>query len=567
MTNKISEKINISLRQVSIIIPMVYMCIMYFSNCIYYSESDDGMMNSIARGYFTGKKDVHLVFINTTYGYLTKILYKITDSVNWFAIIYLLLVIICVYLIWFIFSRYINYWISLCVAISLESLAIFYFTFTTISFVCSFTGLIVLIDFVKREKKYTIFKRTLFSITIVALCCFGFIIRKEPFLVTVFLVTPTFLISAKKIVKSKLVILIVAITLVGAVSLNYVNAISYKTSLWKNYSKYNTARSKAIDYPIAKYEENQKLYEEKGLSKNDLSCLSWWIFGDKKVYSEQTLNEIVEKTPTKIRYNFNPLTYRVITYYKLDKYLCYLSLLGFVIFAFYLIACLKSRRKIYILQSIILLIYLVYLGAMGRTVAHVVLPAILITSLFTCYSIITHNESKQVISNRFNRKLLFTIIICATCGFFIAFNSLTLLRSMRISAMHYENNQIKQYLRSHNNSLYLARFKGLILYNESVNKMTDKEIYPNLMQMGDQDIYNNLYYQQLKQLKVRKEYKNRLLMNLLYRKNSFMLCNKHRDYKKIKLVKQFLEEHTKRKVECRVVEKIKGTNTYVYQFK
>lgn len=540
---------------------------MYFSNCIYYSESDDGMMNSIARGYFTGKKDVHLVFINTTYGYLTKILYKITDSVNWFAIIYLLLVIICVYLIWFIFSRYINYWISLCVAISLESLAIFYFTFTTISFVCSFTGLIVLIDFAASERKHTALKRVLFSITIVALCCFGFVIRKEAFVVTVFLVIPAFLLNAKKIIKSKKTILILTSVLIGVLILNFVNSLSYNKSLWKDYTKYNVARAKVIDYPIAKYEDNQKIYEEKGLSKNDLKCLGWWIFGDKEVYSEQTLNEIAEKTPTKIRYNFNPLTYRVITYYKLDKYLCYFSLLGCLILVVYTILYLKSRRRFYILQSIVLLIYLAYLGVMGRTVAHVVLPAILITSLFTCYSIITHNESKQVISNRFNRKLIFTIIICATCGCFIVFNTLTLLRSIRISAMHYESNQIKQYVRSHNDSLYLAKFKGLILYNESVNKMTDKQIYPNLMQMGDQDIYNNLYYQQLKRLKVKKEYKNRLLMNLLYRENTFMLCNMHRDYKKIKLVKQFLEEHTKRKVECRVVERIKGTNTYVYQFK
>ena len=97
--------------------------------------------------------------------------------------------------------------------------------------------------------------------------------------------------------------------------------------------------------------------------------------------------------------------------------------------------------------------------------------------------------------------------------------------------------------------------------------MTDGDIYPNLMQTGDQDIYNNLYYQQLKRLNVSDEYKDRLLMNLLHRDNTFMLAGEYKESKRLQRVRLFLEEHSKRKIECKVVEKIKGTNTYVYQFK
>ena len=41
----------------------------------------------------------------------------------------------------------------------------------------------------------------------------------------------------------------------------------------------------------------------------------------------------------------------------------------------------------------------------------------------------------------------------------------------------------------------------------------------------------------------------------------------YKESKRLQRVRLFLEEHSKRKIECKVVEKIKGTNTYVYQFK
>ena len=56
-------------------------------------------------------------------------------------------------------------------------------------------------------------------------------------------------------------------------------------------------------------------------------------------------------------------------------------------------------------------------------------------------------------------------------------------------------------------------------------------------------------------------------MNLLYRKNTYMLGGKYKNDEKVQRVRKFLEEHSKSKIQCKAVDKINGTDTFVYQFK
>ena len=566
MTNKTSGKLNSILKKVAIVIPMLYVCIMYISNCMYYSESDDGMMNGIAVGSITGKPDEHLIYINSAYGYLTKALYKISNSINWYAITYLALIVLCTYTMWFIFSKYINYWVGFCIAIFLESFCIYFFTFTNIAFLSSLAALILLIDFVVTGVKYSTVKKVLIGVAIVILCISSFIIRRESFVVTVFILVPLLLLNFKNIIKSKKIILMAGLILAGIITLNFSNKASYNTDMWKDYTNYNSARYSVIDYPISSYEENTKFYKEKGLSKNDLECFRNWIFGDKEVYPEQTLKEIVKNTPFKTRYNLNPLKYKIESIYNFDKYLCYLSLIVFLILTVSAMLKVKKKRKYYLSQIIVLFIYLAYIFVVGRSLARVMTPAILISTIVVVYSVVSSEESKKLFENVFNRKIICSISIIILCGLFMTFNYMIIKRGTRASNVEFENLQTQKYIKAHSDNLFLIGFRWLVL-NNPVNKISNKETFPNLIQTGDQDIYSNTYYYQMKKMNVSDKYKNRLLMNLLYRKNTFMLGNKYQDDLKVQKVRLFLEEHSKRRIECKVVEKIKGTNTYVYQFK
>lgn len=55
---------------------------------IRFEENDDIMMCLIANGNYSGKPDCHLVFQNAIWGCLVSSLYRLTDSIEWYSVLF-----------------------------------------------------------------------------------------------------------------------------------------------------------------------------------------------------------------------------------------------------------------------------------------------------------------------------------------------------------------------------------------------------------------------------------------------------------------------------------------------
>ena len=56
-----------------------------------YEENDDIIMCLIANGNFTGIPDCHFVFQNALYGVFISSLYKLTNSIEWYSVVFVII--------------------------------------------------------------------------------------------------------------------------------------------------------------------------------------------------------------------------------------------------------------------------------------------------------------------------------------------------------------------------------------------------------------------------------------------------------------------------------------------
>ena len=96
-------------------------------------------------------------------------------------------------------------------------------------------------------------------------------------------------------------------------------------------------------------------------------------------------------------------------------------------------------------------------------------------------------------------------------------------------------------------------------------EMAGSDICENVMQTGDQDIYNNCYYDQLDSLGAKKKDKNRLLMNLINRPKTYLIVDEKEEPKIKDMVNGFLWEHSGKIINCHNVKNF-NNNIKIYQF-
>lgn len=237
-----------------------------------YVIHDDVYIRDIAAGAISGKPDFHLVYMHSLLGALLAGLYSVIPGVDWYGAGLTLLACGCFLAVLgsllnmgYKRIRILAAWMMGVVCVGLYYLVLFQYTVTA-----GIAGATAIFLFGTGKKEQDTGRHPLELVGIGFLLVLTFLIRQETFL----MVFPVFACMAayewlkdRKI--SHIVLLGSVIFLVG--SLFAVEKAAYSDSDWKEYMRYNEARSQVFDYyGVPPYAGNEAFYGELGLEEHDV---------------------------------------------------------------------------------------------------------------------------------------------------------------------------------------------------------------------------------------------------------------------------------------------------------
>lgn len=542
------------------IIPTILLVVMWVTNRIYYHMGDDEVMNTIAIGNYNGHPDEHLIYINSVIGHINKFLFTITSSINWFAIIYALSILILTYSLLFLFRKYTNYVSAFLLAISVEIICIFWFTFTVIAYFCAIAACLKLIDlFVSTGTNKTSVTVECVSIVFLGLISFG--LRSEAFLSTLFLACPIVLLLKRNFYKKIPAIATLIIMMVGITVMIIVNNYTYSSPDWIKYKSFNSARSSVYDYPIMPYKENADYYKKISFTKTDTECIKDTFTADDEVYSTSKLNDIAKNTPTSTRYSIS-----VRDFYKDLRsnststsvaLITISTILLFIIMSIVLIILTKKKRII-VLQSITTIIVIGVTFVIRRPLPRVVNSLALIGMLSLTYLFLRQKEKLKYNIQKWVLILISSIFLAQLC----IYGGKTITNANYFSNYRSQQRIIFEYAKKNKDALLIAHRPWEWLYYKPVSQINNNTIY-NLMGTGEQYTFSPLYYEQLSLIK--KHNGDRLLQNFLNDKKTY-LVSKRGDGVILKYIKNYYKDHYSKRVKCEVVKEYKRAGIVIYRF-
>ena len=546
------EKINENKKTNSILffVPLIILMIGIKCNLIYYVQSDDYWMNNISWGGFSGVPSEHIVFVKSILGWFLKNLYNINSYPNWYGLYYLFVTLICVYVVLLILNKHLSIQTSVFVACFLEFLILLWLTFTVLAYMCTLIAVMILFSIEKNNTKKIILLKFFVA-------CFlminAYIFRDDAFFTGILLIIPLILFGIKK--SKKALLLFGIICTLGIISIVVFEKMTYSSEFWKNYKDYNSLRSANVDFPIDEYEDNKKLYDRLGVSKNDVNCLKNWIFADKDVFSENNLREIARNTKFNTRYNINPIRIML----KMTEYpIAIIYVFLFFVLSLCFIKTSYKVRKIQLLQLLFMFGSIGALFVINRPVDRVIVPLAMVGTFSVYYMHIKEN------ANSLEYGKVIIPIICVVCSILLV-NSICVYATY-INKSKCVNNykEEREYIWSHTDTLFVVERMHPYTQHQSVTNVNKTKPYLNMMDIGHWRIYNDDYYQIVKKYNLK--YKENLLLDLVENDNVLFLYEHQNDVNAQEMIKKFLEEHTGRKIKVNSIKKFAKTDDILYKF-
>lgn len=322
-------------------------------------------------------------------------------------------------------------------------------------------------------------------------------------------------------------------------------------SVWESYHEYNSLRTQVIDFPALDYELYADEYEEIGLSQNDYQCLYRWIFADREVFSENTLNDIVEMQPLTKRYNLNVKSI-LLSMFTLRYNYWFLGA--------FILALLFTEKKARWMSGLISLCTYAMIAALfvrQRPVLRVMIPMYLLGILalltWSCYQ-----SNKKGLTKRVKVGFLSTIMFIVICCL-----------SSEHSAMqeNYHNRQqqykeVKSYVTDNPQFLFAA--SGAVLnrmeYSMDIFSVGEDMEVKNTIKLGSWDIYSQRYYEQMDKYQI--EPQDRLLLALTQENVRYMM----QDENELSLILKYLAEHTGTEPNYEVIKEFENTGVKILDF-
>ncbi len=293
---------------------------------IYYMYADDYLMNYIANGSYGTEYSDHLIFPRILFGTVTKLLYGITRSVNWYAVLLAATLAVSFAVFHWVLASFRCHLPVLAASVVLNAVAVpLFFTFTVVAFLCVGAGAALLyLSFYRKKALRTIIPGVLLMI-------WGYVVRKATLVPVLGLMSPFALKALVEVIRAgrkrreagngaagdaasagsligrirrgddpqvllirRLLLLVcgAAAALVLLLGLRLWEQKAYSGDMWAEYQLYNTARSDVLDYPGVGYDILKDSFREIGFTSQEYQLLYRWAFCEKKVFSRQKFLEI-----------------------------------------------------------------------------------------------------------------------------------------------------------------------------------------------------------------------------------------------------------------------------------
>lgn len=563
----IKEKLKSIIKKPGFKIAIINIMIFAICNMIYslkYEQVDDMIIYGLYSG-LDGTYNIHGVYIHPFICAILSTLYRIIPVINWHTIFLLSMQFICFSVIGTILvnrnnspKSYIMYTIFASVCYTALLLLIQY---TSVSALLIATAFFIIFDMIEQNRKSK--KRLIFASILFAI---GIMTRMQSILI----IAPFFAIyliykfgkyiinkteenkkNIQELLKEYVVLVIIAIIVYSS------NVLIYNTNeTYKNYIEYNNLRAELQDLSYTNYEENKKIFDEIGWSKNDHYLFYTFNYGDENVYSKENLQKIIDyKKENGEKYNLNKDINDVwdSLLEQLKGSNKYISILFFATFILAIYTNDKSKFFITFIMLTTIAVNVLFV-VLNRAMLRVVIPEYILGTAIMLY--LTKYKKQE------DRKEIYGIIAI------IILLSITFggdIYNFEYDFSSYKNYQdIIEYTNSHkeNTYLYTAPAMQFRYLAYPVYTMPPKGAFSNLRVMGGWDIFTQNYYD----FKQRNNLEGTFLD--LLKDNVYLIDGDvnwsgtyYKNYKKN--IIEFIEQHYGKNVKC---EKIKTfENIYIYK--
>ena len=379
---------------------------------IFYEENDDFALNLIANGTYTPHSE-YLVFNNIIYGYILKILYKITGRVNWYLFVMLFMNFVSITLLCLMVSKKTILPISIGLTVFINILLDYDFynclQFTKNAALYSMIGFLILY-FVMIED----ISKKMIPIGII-LMIFGALVRFDSFKAVLpfglcLLIVEMFGSPIKKYLK-KLIPL--GISLLMIFSFQMFHEYFYNSQPEWNYAlQYNHQRSLLLDYGVPPYEENKKLYKSLDIELLDLNMLKSWAYSNFDKFTLKRL-EMINNNKKAVSYDLSLITKSFSNIYAAirNHLLPAMWLIGLLVLLF-----LDTKSCfLYLLLSGVICAEYILLSSVNRVIWRVVYM-IWLSFFIIFYPFILNRYSKKIndlsFDKTYKKYVYYVIILC-----------------------------------------------------------------------------------------------------------------------------------------------------------
>ena len=264
-----------------VLFSVVFFVSMAFLLPIRFEENDDVVMLLFASGQYTGTPEFRLVFINSIWGLMLKILYSLTNTIEWYSLLFAICHVFSLSIIlWSVFKKRVNYLIKMLFAgifLLLEIRFIAQFQFTTTTAMLALSGLALTLE---NDRRLLNIGLIIFAIST--------LIRFEAAILILILFSPLLIKRFfdnndwKLVTKFGITFLLITVFF-------SINHFSYRmNSDWNSYQKYNKIRGAVNDNPNA-----SKISEDSYNAFNvDDYALLLSFFQDYKVINVESIEEV-----------------------------------------------------------------------------------------------------------------------------------------------------------------------------------------------------------------------------------------------------------------------------------
>ena len=339
-----------------------------------YGAIDDYFMAGILSGIYGDDYNVHLPFVNASYGYMLLPLYHLFPKISWYYIGEIAAVFISFTVITYVLMEKIgrNLGCALCVLLVAAYAKDMYIVlqFTQCAEALSAAGMVVLVYGFEYAKE-GVEKRKVYAViaTGVLLLWWGSWMRWDAFLLGIPFFAGALLLCVQRFWHIRWYVYIsLLIAYVGAFAFNGFNHSLYQSAEYKTFMEFQPFRVLLGD---GAFYNEQAVYEdlqEAGLEPKDFDLLKKWVFYDNEVFSPesvQTITHLIDKYTVRPNLSAYPimllqsisdmarspifiiwLLFGIILYYSNKGRICFLWI-SLVLIAFGLAYLLYVNRLVY----------------------------------------------------------------------------------------------------------------------------------------------------------------------------------------------------------------------------